>query len=143
MQSTDGKGFNKRTLGGPFNQKTAKSQPTSLSIKTKIFQEKSKGTIKECLETTIYGNRKQPSNRKYLKSMIGVSVGNRKEKKEEKENPLGQNSDFQKFTTFSKNGIMQRFIRLWIGLGEIYAYTKFEPGGRKRKHTIGARKSGL
>ena len=75
--------------------------------------------------------------------MIGVSVGNRKEKEKEKENPLGQNSDFQKFTTFSKNGIMQRFIRLRIGLGEIYAYTKFEPGGRKRKHTIGVRKSAL
>ena len=38
---------------------------------------------------------------------------------------------------------MQRFIRLRIGLGEIYAYTKFEPGGRKRKHTIGVRKSAL
>ena len=136
MQSTDGKGFNKRKLGGPSSQKTAKSQLRASSLKIKIFQQKSKGTIKECLENAIYGSRKQPTNRKYLKSMIGVSVGNRKKEKEKKENPLGQNSDFQKFTTFFKNGIMQRFIRLREGLGEIYAYTKFQPGGRKRKHTI-------
>ena len=40
------------------------------------------------LRNAIDGSRKQSSNRKYLKSLIGVSVGNRKEKekKEKMEN---------------------------------------------------------
>ena len=36
------------------------------------------------LRNAIDGSRKQSSNRKYLKSLIGVSVGNRKKKKKKK-----------------------------------------------------------
>ena len=40
MQWTEGKDFNKRTLGGTFSQKLAKSQQASLIVKTKKFPKK-------------------------------------------------------------------------------------------------------
>ena len=43
------------------------------------------------LRNAIDGSRKQSSNRKYLKSLIGVSVGNRKEKKKEKKKEKMEN----------------------------------------------------